>query len=584
MKPKLFLLIGLFVGITLTYSQNVSLSGIVREAGNNNPISGAQLRLLNSGLTATTDAQGSFSISAVLSVHKSDNFHPDLSFELKGNMLIVRSGNLSENTTVELYSTTGSLMYASNFEENSSSDFEIEIPDFKPGVSILLVKANGKSISQKLFRLGDNIFSQDYSSFEKGGSLKASAAFLAVDSLMISKTGYLDAKIGIDSYTMENLEITLESSNCDIPEMPSRTQLDINIPKLPNPFTFKIADYPDVTKREDWNCRREEINKAMQAYIYGENPAPEKVEANYSGNTLEITVSYGGKSISFDLDISGGDPQNPKPLLLKYGGFGSLPGLPNGIVSATMPINDIAADATSSSGLFYNLYGTNHSAGELAAWAWGVGRVIDALEMTPEVGIDPTKVAVHGCSRYGKGALAAGALEPRVALTIPEEAGSGGGSAWRIIAAEKSSGRDIQTLSSACSERNWMHQNFCDWSGLESRLPVDMHEAMGLVAPRGLLFLDGDAGNDWLGVTASSWSAHGTAEIYKALGSESGFTYSQINSSHCTTPQGQGKYVTAYMNYYLLGEGEPPEGGVVTQATRQFNRADWIDWETPSLE
>jgi len=54
------------------------------------------------------------------------------------------------------------------------------------------------------------------------------------------------------------------------------------------------------------------------------------------------------------------------------------------------------------------------------AWAWGVSRIIDALEVTPAARINPTKVGVTGCSRNGKGALVAGAFDTRIALTIPQ--------------------------------------------------------------------------------------------------------------------------------------------------------------------
>jgi hypothetical protein len=44
----------------------------------------------------------------------------------------------------------------------------------------------------------------------------------------------------------------------------------------------------------------------------------------------------------------------------------------------------------------------------MIAWAWGISRLIDALEAMPEAGIDPTQLGVMGCSRNGKGALIAG--------------------------------------------------------------------------------------------------------------------------------------------------------------------------------
>ena len=77
-------------------------------------------------------------------------------------------------------------------------------------------------------------------------------------------------------------------------------------------------------------------------------------------------------------------------------------------------------------GTFYDLYGSGHSASAMTAWAWGVSRIIDVLEATPSAGIDTTKIGVTGCSRNGKGALTIGAFEPRIALTIPQESGTGG--------------------------------------------------------------------------------------------------------------------------------------------------------------
>ena len=62
----------------------------------------------------------------------------------------------------------------------------------------------------------------------------------------------------------------------------------------------------------------------------------------------------------------------------------------------------------------------------MTAWVWGVSRIIDALELSPHANINLNKLAVTGCSRDGKGALMAGAFETRIALTIPQESGSGG--------------------------------------------------------------------------------------------------------------------------------------------------------------
>jgi len=55
----------------------------------------------------------------------------------------------------------------------------------------------------------------------------------------------------------------------------------------------------------------------------------------------------------------------------------------------------------------------------MVRWAWGVSRIIDALEALPEARIDLSRIAVSGCSFQGKIALYAGAFDERIALTIP---------------------------------------------------------------------------------------------------------------------------------------------------------------------
>jgi hypothetical protein len=77
-------------------------------------------------------------------------------------------------------------------------------------------------------------------------------------------------------------------------------------------------------------------------------------------------------------------------------------------------------------GLFFNLTGSNYTAGAITAWTWGLSRIIDSLEQTPRANINTRKIAITGCSRFGKGVLYGGAFETRVALTIPQEAGVGG--------------------------------------------------------------------------------------------------------------------------------------------------------------
>jgi hypothetical protein len=177
--------------------------------------------------------------------------------------------------------------------------------------------------------------------------------------------------------------------------------------KLPNPFKF--FDGTDVKTKADFECKNKEVLAALQAQELGTfPPKPSTFTATYSGGTLSFTAGEGGKSISFSVSIKGNT------------------GSSVGVATITFNNDQMGQQSGQSSrgkGKFYDLYGSGHSAGALTAWAWGVDRVIDALEATTGHNIDTKRIGVTGCSRNGKGAFVAAALVNRIALGIPQESG-----------------------------------------------------------------------------------------------------------------------------------------------------------------
>lgn len=348
--------------------------------------------------------------------------------------------------------------------------------------------------------------------------------------------------------------------------------------KLPNPFKFFSG--ADVKTKADFECRNKEVNAAFQAQELGTLPQTATTTASLSGSTLTINVSDAGKSISFTVSIKTPSGNGPFPAIIAYGGA-SIP-IPAGVATITYNNDNLGAQQGGSSrgkGKFFDLYGSGQGAGATLAWAFGVDRIIDALEKTPAAKIDATKVGVTGCSRNGKGAFVAAAMVPRIALGLPQESGSGGAACWRISDSEKSKGKNIQTPSQIVGENVWFSTTFNSFATKANTLSTDHHQLAGLVAPRGLLVIENEI--DWLGPVSTTACMKAGRLIYKALGvpDNMGFTGSG-NHNHCSFPSNQQTELTAFINKFLLGQSSN------TANIEKGPAADvsaYIDWTAPTL-
>ncbi|ESK93413.1 carbohydrate esterase family 15 protein [Moniliophthora roreri MCA 2997] len=366
------------------------------------------------------------------------------------------------------------------------------------------------------------------------------------------------------------------------PAIPSNPTSSSNA-KLPDPFTF--ADGTKVATLDDWTCRADEISQLIQTYELGvKPPKPSTLTASYSGGSLTINASEGGKSISFSASITLPSGSGPFPAIIALDGP-SIP-RPSNVAIITFSTNDMASQASASSrgqGKFYQLYGSNHSAGAMIAWSWGISRIIDALEITPSANIDTERLAVTGCSRNGKGALVAGAFEPRIALTIPQESGSGGSDCWRLSDDMMSNGIETQTAQEIVQENVWFSTAFDTFAQSSvNTLPFDHHVLMGLVAPRGLFVID-QIGIDWLGAPSSFGCMKAAHRIWDSLGSSDTFGFSQSAAhNHCSFPSSQQDQLNAFINRFLFDQ--PTNTDIQeTAGDYTYTQGEWDDWTNPTL-
>ncbi|KAI7782171.1 hypothetical protein LA080_013847 [Diaporthe eres] len=233
----------------------------------------------------------------------------------------------------------------------------------------------------------------------------------------------------------------------------------------------------------------------------------------------------------------------------------------------------------------------NATAGATMAWAWATSRIMDALELIDiaESNIDVKRVGLTGCSRNGKGALVGGAFEPRLALTIPQESGSGGSATWRISDAMFAAGVVTQTAHEIIQENVWFGESFDPFVNDTALLPFDHHLLAALVAPHPILVLDNN-GYDWLGPLSSYGGMSAARTVYDALGITSAFGFSLAASHpHCQFPADQqGAKLSSFLQRYLLNNMafstsvfDSATNG--TEGNFTYVASDWITWTTPTL-
>lgn len=320
-------------------------------------------------------------------------------------------------------------------------------------------------------------------------------------------------------------------------QIPKTNYLEFRVPRynLPDPLIFENGE--KVKNIQDWEKRRVEILRLFEQEVYGISPEWEgtfsaKVigENNHAfdgmGTLKEVKLTLNFEDRELDIYILFHLPNidGPVPLFLGYNFFGNHTTTPDPMVYITdsfvrnnesfgitdnrateesrgvrtyrWPAYEIISRGYGLATIYYGdvvpdfddgfkngvhgLMGLPHDSdswGSIAAWAWGLSRVMDYLETNDQV--DHDRVAVIGHSRLGKAALWAGASDERFAMVISNNSGCGG-AALSLRRYGETVGRINRQFP------HWFAENFSKYNENEQTLPVDQHQLLALIAPRPL--------------------------------------------------------------------------------------------------
>ncbi len=340
---------------------------------------------------------------------------------------------------------------------------------------------------------------------------------------------------------------------------------------LPDPLT--MLDGTKVTTAKQWEKkRRPEIVRLFEEHQYGKWPA-KRPKLRY---TVEQDMGFDGEAVRkqttiyFSPDDNGPkvdvliylpkDADGPVPLLLNIGfmannvtvsdpgvnaGFNWNPQtkertpvasnpnfrgfgmdatiksfLKEGFGFATLHYTDIDPDFLGGATLgvrgLYLKDGAQEPAanewGSISAWAWGISNVVDYFEKDPD--IDAKRIAITGASRLGKTVMWAGARDERIAVVLASCSGEGGAAISRRLYGE--------TVAHLTEKSRFPYQfaaNYGNYGADVTKLPVDAHMLVSLIAPRPLLLQTGTTDN-WSDAKGEFYAAVEAGKVYRLLGKD----------------------------------------------------------------
>jgi hypothetical protein len=348
-----------------------------------------------------------------------------------------------------------------------------------------------------------------------------------------------------------------------------------------------------VTTKEQWfDKRRPELKALFQHYMYGYLPPPEKIEAKVERADPK---AFGGKATLKEVTIAFGPPDTPRihlllvvpndrkapapvfvgmnfcgnhavvtdpvvrlPTVWMYANRAGVKdnratedgrgtqidvwameqSIERGYAVATFYNGDVDPDrADVRDGIQSYLRKKDeklgpHDWGTIAAWAWGIHRAVDYLVIDKD--LDKSRIAVVGHSRLGKTALLAAALDERIALAIPHQAGCGGTAPSRGKV-----GESVKQINDRFP--HWFNGAFKEFNDQPDRLPFDQHSLVALVAPRPVLFSNA-VEDTWANPEGQFQVLQAADPVYRFLG------VGGLEAKQMPEP---GKLVNSRLGYYI---------------------------------
>jgi len=576
------------LGITLSmvlliaqflFAATVSLKGTVKNSAGGAAIVGAKVAL--GKLTTyriTTDAQGAFDLNAPTQVLPQSQKQAQFQFSLARNALVISPIFEKAKGCVEVFFTNGRKNISIPFIGNRTGKQMVSLPDFASGLNVIRVTIGNETITRTLVCLDNSnrYLKNDNANTAINGNFvlaKSTTAATVVDTLIVSKANYVTKRTTLDSYTKTDLAITLDTAGgpvtCKLADLPENSALPIN-KKLPSPFKF--FDGTEMTRKDQWPCRRQEILNMACKYMYGPMPP-------FAAPDVALTGKVTASSVTADLTYKG---KTATVTFSSISGSGSilLISMSSGIeppqTHRTYTINNTILDSWKSTcKTLFNIT----PCGEIAA-GWGCNILTRAIAADPSGGIDTNKIMTTGCSNTAKTAFLAAVFCEGIKLVVDVESGGFGDACFRVaeyLFHDKHGWKcsdDPQGVWMPDNGSTWLAGPYMDPTTANwlvntpaniYKLPYDQHSLVACIAPRCACLLtnqNGQAKNgEWchLNGTGSAICYWAAKPVWTALGVPENFggrMYTETGGApgHCSNPASAKDLANAFFKRVFDGD------------------------------
>ena len=313
----------LLLTAVLSAQNQINISGTVFDKSTNSPLTGATVKLLNRDLSVQTGSDGTFLLAITAVTNRSAAIQASAHCIDRGRVHFSLSRD--EKVQISIHDLNGRLAKVLYSDMMAAGVSSMKLPVLPDGVYVCMIKTSENTYSTRFLsqsHMNSAVYSELSGRTEDSRGLFKSAAAMAVDSIIVSKTGYTRTAVAIESLEVSDLKIQLAPEGVSLDNttiVPDQSWTCFMPNGIPPPelgtkaftVTMKYLKKYDVGKTKFGTRRFFDVNS-------GEIKGSKLNGTLYSGGLdYELTLSTGSIELEQIIIIKTSDS---KPILMRNAG------------------------------------------------------------------------------------------------------------------------------------------------------------------------------------------------------------------------------------------------------------------------